>query len=156
MPRKTKPSRLPHQTQQMASRVNNPVWAAFAKNPVGEDTRIAIGLAARQSLHAMQNGYGEVSHYKELHIAVHSAIVLAEYGYGADLMQDFESALRAMTASRRRAEQGQALGFDVEEGQTVGLMVDLHEQQVGMASQAEVTKSILEGFKRIISVTDHG
>jgi hypothetical protein len=132
----------------MVNLTTNPVWRAFAAKPVSEETQITIVLAGRKALYALSNGHGQFEDFNELAVTAHSAIVLAEAGYGADLMSDFTQALEIILMCRLRALQGQEYSFDKKESQAVNGLLELHEQQVQLAGKAELAAAIVEGFNR--------
>lgn len=147
-PRK-KSKRAPADARNMVNLVKNPVWAAYAKKPINQETQTTVGVAARLSLTAFQAGTAEATDFSELHVTSHTAMVLAERGYGADLTPDFESSLLVMRACRKRANAGLPWSLDVTEGQIIALLLDLHEQQVQLAGQAELARAIVDGYRRI-------
>lgn len=133
----------------MVNLVKNPVWAAFANKPVDNKTQITVGVAARLSLSAIREGSGLLDDFTELHVTSHAAMVLAERGYGKDLLPDFENALRVMEDCRQRAYSGLPWSLDAEACNSIALLLDFHEQQVQLADRAEVARAIVDGFSRI-------
>lgn len=133
----------------MVNLVKNPVWAAFAKQPVNQQTQTTVGVAARISLTAFYEGKAGVSEFSELHVTGHAAMVLAERGCGEDLMPEFDASLRVMKNCRERAYKGLGWSLDVDEARAIALLLDLHEQQVKLAGRDEVARAIVDGFNRI-------
>ena len=145
---KQKSASLSSNTRDMVMLTGNPVWRAFAKKPVGEKTQITIGLAGRKALYALTNGLGQFEHFNELVVTGYSAISLAERGYGADLMNDFNAAAEAVLKCRIRALQDENYFLDEQDAQLVGVLLDLHEQQVQLAGKAELAAAIVDGYQR--------
>jgi len=140
--------RLDRNTRNMVNLTANPVWRAFASKPVSEETQTTIGLAGRKALYALTNGLGKFEDFNELAVTAHSAIVLADAGYGPDLMEDFNSALKTILMCRLRALQGEEYSFNGQDAQVVGVLLDLHEQQVQLAGKAELANAVVEGYSR--------
>jgi hypothetical protein len=135
-------------TRGMLNLTANPVWRAFSAQPVSEKTQITIGLAGRKALYALSNGHGQFEDFNELVVTAHSAIVLAEQGYGVDLLSDFTHALKTILTCRLRALQGADYSFDENESSVVSSLLELHEQQVKLAGKAELAAAVVEGFNR--------
>jgi hypothetical protein len=145
---KQKSKRLSKDTRDMVLLAGNPVWRAFAKNPVSEKTQITIGLAGRKALYALTNGLGQFEHFNELVVTGYAAVSLAERGYGADLLADFNAALGAVLSCRIRALTQESYFLSEEDAVLVNVLLDLHEQQVQLADKAELAAAIVDGFKR--------
>lgn len=146
---RTKSNRSAPEARNMVNLVKNPVWAAFAKQPVNQETQTTVGVAARMSLAAFHEGKAGVAEFSELHVTGHAAMVLAERGYGQDQIPEFEASLRVMQNCRERAYVGLGWNLDADEAQAIALLLDLHEQQVPLAGRAEVARAIVDGFSRI-------
>ena len=145
---KHKSARLSPSTRDMVLLAGNPIWRAFAKNPVSEETLVTIGLAGRKALYALTNGLGRFEDFNELVVTGYTAISLAESGYGADLLSDFNEATEAVLNCRIRALNEGSYFLDEKEAQLVNVLLDLHEQQVQLAGKAELASAIVEGYKR--------
>jgi len=126
----------------------NPVWRAFAKKPVSEETQVTIGLAGRKALYALTNGLGKFEDFNELVVTGYAAISLAESGYGTDLLSDFNAATEAVLSCRIRALTEESYFLDEQEAQLVNILLDLHEQQVQLACKSELAAAIVDGYKR--------
>ena len=74
--------------------------------------------------------------------------MLAEAGYGSDLIDDFNNALKAILICRLRALQGEEYAFNAQEAEVVAVLLDLHEQQVQLAGKAELANAVVEGYSR--------
>ena len=132
----------------MVMLTGNPVWRAFAKKPVSTDTQTTIGLAGRKALYALTNGSGEFEHFNELVVTAYTAIILAEDGYGADLLREFHAALVTILECRVRSLNGACYSLDEQESRGVNELLELHEQQVQLAGKAELAAAIIEGYRR--------
>jgi hypothetical protein len=132
----------------MVMLTGNPVWRAFSKVPVPDSTKTSIGLAARKALYALSNDSGQFEHFNELVVTAHAAIVLAEHGYGEDLLADFDAALEAILICRLRALQGDRYFLGAHDARSVGVLLDLHEQQVELSGKDELVSAIVEGYRR--------
>jgi hypothetical protein len=143
-----KSARLSRSTRDMVLLTGNPVWRAFAKKPVSEETQVTIGLAGRKALYALTNGLGRFEHFNELVVTGYAAVSLAERGYGADLLADFNAALGVVLSCRIRALKEQKYLLSQKDAQLVSVLLDLHEQQVQLAGKAELATAIVDGFKR--------
>ena len=140
--------RLDRNTRNMVNLTANPVWRAFATKPVSEENQTTIGLAGRKALYALSNGLGKFENFNELAVTAHSAIVLAEVGYGSDLIDDFNNALKAILICRLRALQGEEYAFNAQDAEVVAVLLDLHEQQVQLAGKADLANALVEGYGR--------
>ncbi|WP_342619774.1 hypothetical protein [Rhodoferax sp. GW822-FHT02A01] len=135
-------------TRNMVLLTANPVWRAFAKKPVSQKTQTSIGLAGRMALYALTNGDGQYEHFRELVVTAHTGIVLAEQGYGYEMLSEFNLALDSILACRVRALNGEGYSLREQEGHSVNTLLQLHEEQVQLAEEAELASAIVEGFQR--------
>jgi len=136
-------------TRDMLMVTANPIWRAFAKEPVLQKSITSIGLSGRKSLYALTNGAGEVEHCKELMLTAHACVYLAEQGYGTDLMDDFTAGLATIQSCQARARDGLGYALEPAEAGKVDVLLDLCEQQLGLAEKAEVSDAIVESYKRV-------
>jgi hypothetical protein len=140
--KKAKSPGVNRETRNMLMLSGNPIWRAFAKEPISQKTQTSIGLAGRKSLYALSNGAGEFEHCKELMVTAYAGIFLAEQGYGEDLLDDFYGALAVVH------ECGGAFSLDENEVCKVDVLLDLHEQQLGLAEKADLAAAIVESYRR--------
>ena len=126
----------------------NPIWRALAKEPISQKTQISIGLAGRKALYALSNGAGEFEHCKELMVTAYAGIYLAEQGYGEELLDDFFAALAVVSDCRNRARSGGPYSLDENDVRKVDVLLDLHEQQLGLAEKADLAAAIVESYRR--------
>jgi hypothetical protein len=143
-----KSAKLGRDTRSMSMLAGNPVWRAFAKKPVSTETQTTIGLASRKALYALNNGAGQVEHFNELVVTAYTAIILAEDGYGANLLREFHAALVTMLECRVRSLNGKCYSLDEQESRVVNELLELHEQQVQLVGQGELAAAIIKGYRR--------
>jgi hypothetical protein len=143
-----KSAKLGRNTRSMTMLAGNPVWRAFAKKPISTDIQTSIGLATRKALYALSNGVGQFEHFNELVVTAHTAIILSETGYGADLLREFNAALVTILECRVRALKGECYSLDEKESRVVNELLELHEQQVQLAVQGELAAAIIAGYRR--------
>ncbi|WP_342616794.1 hypothetical protein [Rhodoferax sp. GW822-FHT02A01] len=141
-------SKLNRDTLNMVMLTANPVWRAFAKKPVSQTTRTSIGLAGRMALYALTNGGGQFEHFRELVVTAYASIVLAEQGYGNEMLGDFNQALDTILECRVRVLNGGCYSLSEQEGHMVNTLLELHEEQVQLAEEAELASAIVEGYRR--------
>jgi hypothetical protein len=139
---------LNRNTRDMLMLSGNPIWRDLSKEPVSERSKISIGLAGRKALYALTSDQGDVEHCKELTVTAYAGIYLAEQGYGADVMEDFTAALASIHDCRSRARKGLAYTLGASEACKVDVMLDMHDQQLGLADKAELADAIVESYRR--------
>lgn len=149
---KSKTANLRPETRNYLNLMGSPVWKAFAReDQVSKTAQISIGLSGRKALYALTNGQGAFEHLKELLVTAHAGMYLAEQGYGADLADDFQSALRALLSCLTRAKEGEAFALDELEAAAVSELLGLHEQQIELADRALLSAAIVESYRRMAS-----
>jgi hypothetical protein len=146
--KKSKPPIGNRETRDMLALSGNPIWRAFARAPVSQKTQTSIGLAGRKSLYALTHGQGEFLHCRELTVTAHAAIYLAEQGYGEDLMADLAAALAVTQECRARGSSGNGYWLGEVEASKMDVLLDLHEQQLGLAEKADLAAAIIESYNR--------
>lgn len=124
------------------------MWKAFAKrDPISADSKTSIGLASRRALYALTNGDGDFAHLKELMVAAYAGIYLAEQGYGHEFQEDFHGALSELRQCLLRVKAEQGYSISPAEAVRISEMLDLYEQQLGLADRAVLAEAILESYK---------
>jgi hypothetical protein len=136
------------ETRDMLALSGNPIWRAFAHAPISQQTQTSIGLSGRKSLYALTHGEGLFIHCRELTVTAHAAIHLAEQGYGEDLLTDFNAALSAIQDCRARGSSSNCYWLGEVEARKMDVLLDLHEQQLGLAEKADLAAAIIESYKR--------
>lgn len=136
------------ETRDLLALSGNPVWRAFAHAPVSQKTQTSIGLSGRKALYSLTHSQGEFLHCRELTVTAHAAIHLAEQGYGEDLLEDFNSALAVTKECRSRGIGGDGYWLSDLEAGKIAVLLDLHEQQLGLAEKADLAAAIIESYKR--------
>jgi hypothetical protein len=146
--KKSKPRVVNRETRDMLVLSGNPIWRAFAHAPISQQTQTSIGLSGRKSLYALTHGQGEFLHCRELTVTAHTAIHLAEQGYGEDLMADFTAALTVTQDCRTRGSSGDGYWLGEDEASRMDVLLDLHEQQMGLAEKADLAAAMIESYRR--------
>jgi hypothetical protein len=136
------------ETRDMLVLSGNPIWRAFAHSPVSQKTQTSFGLSGRKSLYALTHGQGEFVHCRELTVTAHAAIHLAEQGYGEELKADLTAALAITQDCRTRGSSGNGYWLGDVEASKMDMLLDLHEQQMGLAEKSDVAAAIIESYKR--------
>jgi hypothetical protein len=72
---------------------------------------------------------------------------LAEQGYGEDLLADFTAALAVTHDCRARGISGKGYWLGEVEASKVDMLLDLHEQQMGLAKKADLAAAITKSYK---------
>jgi len=140
---------MSRESRNTALLVKNPIWRALVKQePVSEQSRTSVGLASRKALYALSEGEGAFEHVKELLVAAHLAIYLAEQGYGPDLIEDLVAAKRDLLACLVRVRDGLPYSLSQEERTRIGELLRMHEQQLELADRGVYSAAILESYKR--------
>ena len=125
----------------------NPVWKAFANKPVDALTQVRVAIPARGAYDEIILGRGTFSHVYELFLASSAGLALCEQGYGSDLEQDFRLARQAAVDMKSRYSQSHPVALSEAERLAILQMLDLHEQQVAMASKSEVASAIVKSYQ---------
>jgi len=146
--RKPKVAGWDKDTNESVILVKNPVWKAFAKrDPISTDSQTSIGLASRKALYALTNGDGDFPHLKELLVSTYAGVYLAEQGYGQEFLEDFHRVLVELRQCLLRVMSEQGYSISPAEAKHVSVMLDLHEQQLGLADRAVLAEAIVESYK---------
>jgi hypothetical protein len=149
--KKSPKQRLNRDARGLVALTSNPVWKTFAAKPMEADRQLSVSVTLKIALYALSNGTGTNDHLSDIIVTAHTAIVLAERGFGEDLMKYFLKSLLAALQCRARAMNGEPLAFTPEEADDVSQLVDLHEQQFALTTKVELSAAIVEGYARISS-----
>lgn len=128
--------------------IKNPVWRAFATEPIDESEQTKLSLDAYASFDEIVHGRGTPAHIDELSVAANTCLVLCERGFGPECEPKIIEGQEAIMRIKARRQQGKAIGLDGVGAQALRDMLDIQAQQMEHAGQNEVAMAILEVHKR--------
>lgn len=128
--------------------VGNPVWRAFASQPMVAAQQRDLSLDAHSAFDEIVHGRGAGCHVDVLATAANTCLVLCERGFGPECEPKIIEGQHALMRLKARLLQGKRIGFDGPGAQAMRDMLDVHAQQLEHAGQGEVAAAIVEVYKR--------
>jgi len=141
-------SRIDPQMRKMLTLAGNPIWKAIAKEPLHNDIRIGIALTCRESLYRLSLGDGTADDIEDLFSAVHTALILAERGYGPEIMDQINLAKQSLQNAKDRPSSTRTFKVDSQDVIVISEFIELHEMQIDIAEKSEVISAMTSGMKR--------
>jgi hypothetical protein len=134
----------------------NQVYYAFkrALNLQNGLTRTQIDkcmLPAYLALDNLAKGAGDEAKCIDLVAAVTVGIIFAENGIGVEFVEDLNAALESLWRMKRMYKKMGVWGFDAAGIESVRTALDLYEQQLSIASNELIERSIDEARIRVCS-----
>jgi hypothetical protein len=112
--------------------------ALVGRQTLSEDRARALSIPLYAAMVAMQTS-GTEADYETIAVAMNFAAMLAEMGIGANGMQTFTRALELVYACSVRCEAAGVWCFTAEELDELNAAVELHDLQLTVCSQADLT-----------------
>lgn len=119
--------------------------------PMQEGQRLDICVGAHTSLEAMLKGFGEEEHWHNLALANNYAMVMCELDIceSRQYVDIPERARRGLIEAKERGERTGRWGLSGVAIQDMRLVLDLHDQQLQLATHGEVlqAKEVIQARK---------
>lgn len=138
----------PQPDRNLINIVSNPVWQSLSRNPMEQAKQVDMAIDIHQAFAAITNGTGTLDDVNSLAYAANIGLVLAERGYGPELLPNIVQAQHALVRTLSRHQQGKSIGFDGVGAQHIRDLLDTHTQQLEHAGKAEVSSALLEVYAR--------
>jgi hypothetical protein len=123
--------------------------AWLAERPMLADKQLDLGLAYRTSLEALRTGLATENDLHTLAAAVNIGMVLCERGIGEEYLG---VCFTAQDALMRAIGRAQATGRHGLDGPAIGELAtfcELHDEQLRIATQGEVSAAVEEVVRRV-------
>ena len=135
-------------TRKLINIVKNPVWRAMSLAPMDVPKQTDMAIDIHEAFAAITTGKGTLDDVNSLAYAANVGLVLAERGYGPELLPNIVKAQHALVRILSRHQQGKSIGFDGEGAQAIRDLLDTHTQQIHHAGRSEVSDALLEVLER--------
>lgn len=129
--------------------VRDPMACITRRMPLADDQTRDLGIAYHISLQAMLNGNGTEQTWSTLACSLNIALLLAEYGIEASAMPTIKLAQEALLRVRDRAKQHGKWAFDGEGIRIILAAVNIHDEQISLATRSQVTAALVEINRRV-------
>ena len=137
-------------TKRQMNLLKNPVWRAYARQPMAQTQQVDLALAAHAAFDEITQGRGTDSHVDTIAMACNVALMLAERGFGPECEPKIIEAQLAVMRIKARQMQGKAIGMDGPGAQALRDMLATQVQQIEQAGQVEVGDAVLEVRARML------
>ncbi|KND62350.1 Phage protein [Candidatus Burkholderia verschuerenii] len=104
--------------------------------PAGHATK--VGLAYHLALEEMKKGRGTDTGMNQLVYALNLALVLCELGFGAEQGACIHHAQECLVRMGAEGRRGDRWNVDEDVYRAIGAALEVHDQQVGSATQADI------------------
>ncbi|MDR5825814.1 hypothetical protein [Caballeronia sp. LZ043] len=119
------------------------------RTPMDKGQTTDLGIAYHVALDEMLKGRGTEEHWSTVVCALNITLVLAERGYGEELIGTVKQALDGAVRARDRARKCDRWGFDGDAMNDVRRAMELHDEQMRVATKAVVLAALAEVHRRI-------
>lgn len=138
----SKKRRRPLSRAEMLAR--NPVWRANLGGGMTRAQQTDLALRSRLAFDNIIHGRAEHGDPDELAVISNLCLVLCERGIGAEFLPRVKEAQQAILSAQERENAGKAFNFTGTERQALLDLMDLHEQQILLASELDLIESLAE------------
>lgn len=130
--------------------LGNPVWAALRQDPLTVEKQAALVVAARTAHERIATGHPEPDDSQSLAQASNIALILCEWGHGAEWIEEVRKAQDALVASmKQHQDTGQLFALGPAENAYVENMLDVFQQQVALVGGTTVTRALGVSLQRL-------
>ncbi|SAK65660.1 Fis family transcriptional regulator [Caballeronia pedi] len=119
------------------------------RTPMDKAQTTDLGIAYHVALDEMLKGRGTEEHWSTVVCALNISLVLAERGYGSELVETVKKALAGAVRVRDRARKCGRWGFDGDAMNDVRAVIALHDEQMRVVTKAVVLSALSEVHRRI-------
>ena len=129
--------------------VRDPMAAITRRMPLADDQQRDLGIAYRIQLQAMLRGAGTEEAWSTLTCSINVALVLSEQGIVANAIHCIKRAQDALITCRERAIKLRKWGFTGEEAKAVMRACAIHDEQLELATKAQVSSALNAVYRRL-------
>lgn len=119
------------------------------QRPLADGQVTDLAVAYWLALDAMASGTSGEEEWSVVTCALNVALVLAERGIGAEYENDFIAALDGAFRAKVRAQHKGVWRFDGDALVAIRAALHLHDQQIAIASKAQMRQALIEVHERI-------
>ncbi|MGB6054630.1 MAG: hypothetical protein WBG17_05260 [Burkholderiaceae bacterium] len=117
--------------------------------PIGNDARTDLQLAYWISFHAMTQGASSEEHWSVVAVSLNVALILTEHGFGREYEPYVIKALDAAFRAHQRGQRTGAWRYDGEGINAVRDALELHDEQLALATKDQVRAALAEVNRRV-------
>jgi hypothetical protein len=125
------------------------VYAADERRALSDDDRTDLNIAYWLSMSAMLTGESSEQHWCTVVCSLNISLILAERGLGADYVPYIGKALDGAFRAKLRAKKTGIWRFDGEAITDIRTALEVHDEQVKVATKFQMRQSLLEVRRRI-------
>lgn len=130
--------------------VRDPMACITRRTPLADDQQRDLGIAYRASLQALLTGHGTLQAWSTLACSFNIALLLVEYGVGANNIDTIKRAQDALLRTRERAQRTSKWGFDGEGIRHVLAASNIHDEQLECATRGQIVAALVEVNRRVM------
>ena len=119
----------------------NMIWRAFAQKPMSRQRHTEVSLASLSAFDELISGAGARAHVSRLYACCTMGLVLSEWGYGAECLEDILAAQASVCICQERALNGLGYSLSPTESNTIKVFLEVHQQQTELATEADIAKA---------------
>lgn len=124
------------------------VDAVASRQPMERAKQQDVSIVAHQAMRALVSGDGTEFDVEHLAVATNLSMLLTELGVGREYLAVAIAGQEAVVRCRARAERTGKWGLDGPAIAAIDLALELHDQQVEIATQAQMSAAIREMHRR--------
>jgi hypothetical protein len=124
--------------------------ALAAHVPMAQDKQMDVLLCAHQSLEALRTGKGGEQDFGMLAVAMNMSLMLCEMGIGSEYLPLAVAGQEAAARCQARAKRLGKWGLDAEGLNALRDGLELHDQQVEMATQKQISRAVVRARQRAL------
>ena len=129
--------------------VRDPMASITRRMPLADDQQRDLGIAYRMQLQVMLRGAGTEEAWSTLTCSINIAMVLAEQGIVANAFHCIKRAQDALITCRDRSNKVGKWGFTGDEAKAVMRACAIHDEQLELATKAQVSSALNEVYRRL-------
>lgn len=133
--------------------VSSPVWKALKTAPMAGSKQLDLNIDVHSAFEAITHGSGTLDDVNTLAHAANISLVLAERGFGNDLIPKIIEAQEGLMRILQRTHAGKSTAFDASGAEHMRNLISIHTQQIAMAGESETAQALLEINRRKVTNT---
>ena len=133
-----------------ARKIHDPRGWISKRLPLSFEQARDLNLAYRVSLQALLRGSGTEQAWSTLAVAFNITLLLAENGIRQNSIETIKLAQLALMRAHERAKRTGQWAFDGDGARVILATANIHDQQLDLASKAQIMAALVEVNRRVM------
>lgn len=119
--------------------------------PLASSDKLRLGIINHGSMQRLVTGKADREDWQNICTLLNVCVVMAEQGIGEEFISDIKNAMLAHATCGKRLVKHGKLGYTGEELNLVNTAIEIHDQQLALATVQQMELAHKEVYKRLLN-----